>query len=265
MKAVYLLLAALAALAYALWEPFLLTVNETTVASPGVPEGFSGKRIAYASDIHCGVFYSTGRVRGLVDRIMSLEPDLIFLGGDYVTGDGGNIQSCVGELGRLRAPFGVYAVLGNHDNWADKDKTVKALLGAGMTVLDNRGARVAPGVWVGGVGDLWTETADVEAATEDASDGDYVILLSHNPRAIEEADTASIDLMLSGHTHGGQILPGRLLSPYLPGRLRQTMTSGRYTVNGTEVIVSKGVGTVFAPVRFMVKPEVNLITLERTP
>ena len=268
MKAKYLLLAALtvlAALAYALIEPYLLTVNETTITSPGIPSGYNGKKIAYASDIHCGMYYSTGRVGSLVDRIMSLKPDAILLGGDYVTGSRTNIRPCVRELSRLRAPQGVYAVLGNHDNWADKEESIKALEEAGITVLDNRGARLAPGVWVGGVGDLWTEEQDTDAATNGASAGDYVILLSHNPRITEETDTSNIDLILSGHTHGSQILPVRLISAYLPGRLGQPMTSGLYKVNDTTILVSNGVGTVFIPLRFMVKPEINIITLERKP
>jgi uncharacterized protein len=261
MRKSHLLLAVAAVLCYSLLEPFLLEVDETAVEG-GIPAWLEGRRMAYVSDIHCGPYYSTEREAALVGMVNGLGADIIFLGGDYILMDRGMIGPCVRELGRLRAPLGVYAVLGNHDNWVGRDETLDALAEANITVLSNRGVRPGPGLWVGGVGDLWTEPADAEAALDGSAEADYRILLSHNPRIVEEGPAAA-DLILSGHTHGGQLLPVRLIAPYLPGRLRQKMVSGGYRAGNATVLVSDGVGTVFFPLRFLVKPEINVITLKR--
>ncbi|MFH1055900.1 MAG: metallophosphoesterase [Candidatus Altiarchaeota archaeon] len=251
-------------LAYSLIEPYFVQVNEVEFVSPHLPREFDGVRIVFASDIHCGQFFSTGRLKELVGLIDSLKPDMVLLGGDYVLGGAGYIPECVRELKSLHAPLGVFAVLGNHDNWAGAELTKSSLEDAGITVLDNKAMWVTQGgarIKVGGVGDLWTESQNISPTIGDTKEGDFIILMSHNPAYADEVKDLDIGLIVSGHTHGGQILPVTLLAPHLPSRLRQKYVAGVFDVGGSRLIVTKGVGMVFVPVRFLVRPEVVVITL----
>ena len=253
-------------LVYSLIEPYLVRVNDVTISDSRVPQKFVGRRIAYLSDIHCGPFLSVERVRQVVDLTNAQKPDIILLGGDYVLGGKGLIRPCVGELAHLQAPLGVYAVLGNHDNWAGHDESVKALEDSGIKVLDNSGVWVAQDdgrIRLAGVGDLWTESSDLKPALGEATAKDYILLLSHNPQYEERADVSGISLVLSGHTHGGQILPVRLLAPYLPSMLHQRYVAGLYEKGGTRIFVTNGIGMTFLPVRFMSRPEIVIVTLRK--
>ena len=250
---------------WSLTEPYLIQVDNITVADKGIPKSFNGKRIVYISDMHCGWTFSTDRVESLVNRVNILKPDIIILGGDYIWGRSGNIGECTQPYANLKAPLGLYAVLGNHDNWADRLKTIESLKSAQAVVLDNDARWIESGgsrIHIGGVGDLWTEEQDIAPTLDGVGADDYVILVSHNPMYVKRLPDDSVDLMLSGHTHGGQIILMRLFAPYLPSRLRQTYMSGVYSVDGTELIVSNGIGTVFAPVRFMAPPQITVITLK---
>ncbi|MFH0861459.1 MAG: metallophosphoesterase [Candidatus Altiarchaeota archaeon] len=256
---------ALLLIAYALVEPYLLRVYDVVVSDSKVPESFRGKRIAFLSDIHCGRFLSTDRVGGIVDLTNGLNPDMVLLGGDFIYGGVDDIDPCISVLGGLKAPMGVFAVLGNHDNWAGAGQTNKALEAAGIRVLDNEAVWVGSGgsrLKVGGVGDMWTESQDLNPTLENTSKDDFVLLLSHNPQYADRIGADRVSLMLSGHTHGGQIFPFRLITPYLASRFSQRYPSGVYELNNTKLIVTNGIGTVFIPLRFMTRPEIVLITLE---
>ena len=266
MKSTTVILAILSIVAlWSLTEPYLIQVDNITVADKGIPKSFDSKRIVYISDMHCGFTFTSERVKNLVDKVNSLKPDIIILGGDYIWGRSGNIGECTQPYANLKAPFGLYAVLGNHDNWVDRLKTIESLKSAQAVVLDNDARWVESGgsrIRIGGVGDLWTEEQDIAPTLDGVGADDYVILVSHNPMYVNSLPEDSVDLMLSGHTHGGQIIFTGLIVPFLPGRLRGTYMSGVYSVNGTELIVSNGIGTVFAPVRFMVRPQIMVITLK---
>jgi predicted MPP superfamily phosphohydrolase len=282
---------ALLCLAWAFIEPYMLRVNRMDIVDEDIPASFDGVRVVFASDMHCGDLYSPARMGELVGLINSLKPDIILLGGDYTYSlmdddNPANIGPCIREFSNLSAPLGVYAVLGSHDNWADPELSRKALADAGVKVLDNKaewivfnGSRIRIGGvgdvdkkanWVsfkdgrikmGGVSDLWNGTQDITPTVEDAKEGDFVILLSHNPLFAERLNSSKVDLVLSGHTHGGQItffgwLPAWVLRlkgyPYL---------KGVYDLGYTRLIVTTGIGTDGLPVRFFARPEVMLLTL----
>lgn len=251
--------------AYSLVEPYLVRVNEVVVSDADVPEGFNGKKIAFVSDVHCGKLFSPDRVRSVVSLTNALEPDVIVLGGDYVFLAGEDIGECMSALGGLSAPLGVYAVFGNHDAWENIPFMRKTCEEYWIKFIDNKGVWVGSDgarIRLGGVGDLWTNTQNLSATTNPVAEEDFVVLLSHNPQYADELNTSLVDLLLSGHTHGGQILPLRLIAPYMSGRLKQTFISGVYETEKTKIIVSNGVGTVFLPIRFMSRPEVVLVTLK---
>jgi predicted MPP superfamily phosphohydrolase len=252
---------------YSLIEPLLLVVNEIAIPDPRIPSGFSGKRIAFLSDIHCGRFLSAARLGEIVAEVNRQRPDMIVLGGDYITGSRQNIKPCIEGLGALKAPLGVYAVLGNHDNWADPTLATESLRQAGITVLDNEarwayvnGSRLR----IGGVGDLWSATQDIGPTMQNATDGEYIILVTHNPQYAKLLDTDRIGLMLAGHTHGGQLLPVSLIMPYLPSRFGQRYINGRYRSGNATIIVTSGIGTVFVPARLLVRPQIVILRMQKT-
>ena len=261
-------------------EPRLLLVREVTVTSPDLPPEFDGVRVAFLTDIHRGPAFSEERVREVVEKTNALAPDLVLLGGDYVSSDQSYIPSGIGPLVGLKARLGKFAVLGNHDYWYSAPKTRAALAGAGIEDVENRGEWVgAPGkgrgesgpegpshnprIRIAGVGDLWEATQDLPAALADAKPGDFVILLSHNPDFAMRLPEGSVDLMLSGHTHGGQVTLFGLWAPVLPIEGGQRLRSGVIQQGATTIIVSRGIGLIAPHVRFCCPPEIVVVTLRR--
>ncbi len=244
----------------------MVGVNELEFKSDNLPQDFKGKRIVFISDMHCGLYFSVERVREVVEGVNALNPDIVLLGGDYTTRGGDSLGECIDTFSGINAPLGVYGVLGNHDNWGERENTLKFLGEAGVSVLENRGVWVQSGnsrIRVGGVSDLWTGKPDIEPVLDGVEADDFVILLSHNPQYVKEISYRGVDLVLAGHTHGGQMLPMRFLAPYLPSRLKQEYVFGWHDVGDTRLFVTNGLGTVFFPLRFMAPPEIVLLKLSR--
>lgn len=253
--------------AYAFAEPHWLRVHRLTIADADVPPAFSGVRIAFLSDIHHGPFFSIERVGRVVDLVNRLQPDVILLGGDYVHRDARFIAPVFAELARLRAPLGMFAVAGNHDHWEGIDLTRREMAKAGIVNLDNRAVWVTIGgdrIRIGGVGDLWEDRQDLAPTLDGVHESDFEILLSHNPDFAERLPTRDIDLMLSGHTHGGQVTLFGLWAAAVPSAYGQRYRSGFVRTGHTLVYVTTGVGAITPPVRFCAWPEVVLMTLERS-
>ena len=261
------LIGALVTLLYAsVIEPRWLIVREVEILDSDIPPSFDGKRIAFLTDMHHGPYFSLRRVKSLVDRTNALQPDLILMGGDYVYLGAQYIGPCFAELARLDAPCGKFGVLGNHDHWNDARLTRQGMRAAGITVLDNRAEWIAVGeerIRVGGVGDLWEDSQHLSATTSGVKDEDLAILLSHNPDYVESIHTAAVDLVLSGHTHGGQVTVFGLWAPITNSDFGQKYRSGVVRTPSTTAIVSNGVGTVTPPLRFGARPEIILIHLRR--
>jgi len=217
----------------------------------------SGLRIGLLTDVHRGQWVSHADVDEAVQVLLAERPDLIVLGGDYVTwGDHRFIRAAAEALAPLSAPHGVFAVLGNHDD--DRDTTA-ALGSHGIEVLrDARTRRIIRGepLELAGIR-FWTHrVGDIEAVVRGAQG--TTVLLAHDPRRVTEAATLGIPAVLSGHTHGGQVvLPviGAVAAqkfPVLAGLARQRHTS---------LFVSRGIGTVYVPVRLNCPPDVAIVTL----
>jgi predicted MPP superfamily phosphohydrolase len=278
-------------LAYGFVESHRIEVKRYTVTSPDVPAGFDGTRVVLLTDIHRGAFFSQDRVRRLVERVNALRPDLVVLGGDYVYANTDYEASCFAELARLQAPLGRFAVLGNHDygeyradggggsssgtsdgtrpgGATDPSPAIEAIRGAGITLLDNRAVWVEKAgrrIRVGGVGDYQEDTPDLAPTVEGTSAGDFVLLVSHNPDYAEELPIGAVDLVLSGHTHGGQVTFFGLWAPSLPSEYGQKYRTGLVVTEATTVIVSNGIGTIFPPIRFFARPQIVEITLRSGP
>ena len=168
------------------------------------------------------------------------------------------------ELKRLRAPLGVYAVLGNHDWWFDGERVTRALRGAGLGVLENQAVRIERGggaFWLAGIADLWTRTPDVHGTLRQVSTDDPVLMFTHNPD-IFPGVPPRVSLTLAGHTHGGQVNLPLLGRPVVPSRFGQRYAFGHVVERGRHLFVRGGVGTSIIPVRFRVPPEVVILNLE---
>ena len=250
------------------WGTRRLRVADAAVAIRDLPEAFHGLRIAHLSDFHRGRWVSAAQVRQAGDLARSLSPDLVVLTGDLVTGSAAYAWSCVDALGRIPSPLGTFAVLGNHDWWTDRAVVRRALERIDAHVLSNDAVRLTVNgspVWLLGVEDMWSSGFSLAKAVYAAGDNRPRILLCHNPDVIATAASWGIDLVLSGHTHGGQVcLPvfGPLILPIRSGK---RFASGTKRVGPTTIHVTRGVGVVVPPVRINCPPEVSLVTLEPAP
>jgi predicted MPP superfamily phosphohydrolase len=254
----------LAGLGYASLEPYWIRVTRLTVALPRLPAAFVGKTVALLTDPHHGPFNSLPFIRSIVDRTNALAPDLIALGGDFIHGHGRPfIKPCLQALGQLRAPLGVFAVAGNHDHWHGVQAVRHAIRDNGIVDVTNVGHWIQLGgsrLRIGGVDDFWEGTQDLDSALGDAADDDACLLLCHNPDYVETLTDPRVGLVLSGHMHGGQIvIPG--VGPCIPSRYGLKYLQGLVRTRYTQVFVSRGLGTVAAPLRFRARPEINLLIL----
>jgi predicted MPP superfamily phosphohydrolase len=254
----------LALLAYALVEPFLLRVREVTIADPDLPADFDDLRIAFLADFHCAWFFPPSRVSGVVRRANDLQADLVVLGGDYVNTGTEYVAPCFAELAELRAPLGVYAVLGNHDHWGAAQAVRDAVRDSGFTLVENAGVWLERGdarVRVGGVADMWEGVPRLGPAIHGVSEADFVLLVSHNPDFAEELRTDLVDVTLAAHTHGGQVTLFGLWAPLVNSKYGQKYRSGVVAAPRTMVVMTNGAGG--APLRFCARPEIVLVTLRR--
>jgi uncharacterized protein len=250
--------------AYGLFESGWVRIDRQTLPLARLPKSFDGFQIAFLADIHHGPFTSLDYVSSVVRTTLILGPDLIVLGGDYSLKDRKYIRPCLDVLGALTAPYGVYGVLGNHDYWHGVADSRAGLKAAHVEELTNGGVWVRRGsdrFRLAGVDDLWTGRADVTAALGDATREDACLLVSHNPDLAEVLRDPRVGLMLSGHTHGGQVVfPSG--APFVPSRYGQKYLRGLVQAPETLVYVSRGLGTSGVPVRIASRPEINLITLK---
>lgn len=283
---------------YALAEPFRHAVTRYALSPPGWPPGLH-LRLVVIADVHAVDPWMTAeRIAGIVATANSLAPDAILLLGDYVVGYRlGRFGRPVAHiewaaaLGRLEAPLGVHAVLGNHDWWEDaelqrrrKGPTAagRALEAAGIPVYENRAVRLSKQgrpFWIAGLGDQWAfwprpeaydlfrrqgkrdyeGVHDLPVTLSQVTDDAPVILMAHEPDIFPEVP-ARVALTLSGHTHGGQVrLAG--FAPIVPSKFGRRYTYGHITEGGRHLIVSGGLGMSGLPVRFGSPPEIVVVEL----
>ena len=241
------------------FERHQVGVTQAALPVSGLPSALDGLRIGLLTDIHHSQTVSASAVTRAVDLVMAQHPDLIVLGGVYVTfGDRIFVGPVAELLGPLRAPQGVFAILGNHDD--DRDMPA-ALSRHHIEVLkDARTRLVVRGEALGLAGvRFWTRRPE-EIARVLRKAAETVVLLAHDPRRLTEASALNVPAVLSGHTHGGQVV--------LPGvgavvRRRFPVLAGLGSRENTSIFVSRGIGTVYVPVRINCPPEVAIITLTR--
>ena len=242
-----------------LYERHHIEVTRAAIDFQGLPDALEGLKIGLLSDTHRSQTVSHELIDAAVQAVLREQPDIVVLGGDYVTwGDRRYVQPAADALAPLTAPHGVFAVLGNHDD--DRDMPA-ALTARGFAVLrDQRTQLTVRGEKLDFIGvRYWTRRlAEVEEIARGASPN--MIMLAHTPIRLYEASELRIPVMLSGHTHGGQIvLPA--IGPVAARRFPIIWGLGRR--KSTSAFVTRGVGTVYVPVRVNCPPEVAILTLRR--
>jgi predicted MPP superfamily phosphohydrolase len=238
-----------------------LSLTEGDVEVAGLPLPFDGLRVLVVTDPHAGPFVSVRDLGEAFERLMQLAPDLVLVVGDLITARTVELTGFVDAYRRLSAPHGVFAVLGNHDYYSGEPRRVAAGIEAlGFRLLHNDSFALERGgatLSLAGVDDLLMGRPDLDAAL--AGTRPPVVLLSHNPDLFFDAARRGVALTLSGHTHAGQIrVPGL---PVIVRQSRFRLDEGRFRHRDSELIVSRGLGTVGLPLRLACPPEALLLTL----
>jgi predicted MPP superfamily phosphohydrolase len=256
---------ALATASYGLYEASWAEITRPELVIPRLPTAFDETTIAFLADIHHGPFTNLEYLAAIVRTTLTLRPDLIVLGGDYSLKDTKYIRPCFDILAGLTAPLGVYGVLGNHDYWHGVDETREGFKSAKVKELTNCGIWLCRGgsrFRLAGVDDLWMGQVNMGEALGDARPEDACLVVSHNPDVAEKLRDDRVGLMISGHTHGGQVVFPNGEAPFVPSQYGQKYLQGVCHAPATTVYVSRGLGCTSVPVRFGSRPELTLITLK---
>ena len=238
----------------------IIEYKEVAFQSANIPSEISGYRIAFIADPH---HISEERLQSVVDELNGRDLDLAILGGDF-SSDMALMRRHIEILSHIETRDGIFGVEGNHDNHRFLFAEMEA---HGMVPLSNSGFLIRENFFLAGVEDLWNRNPDISEAIKNAQPDDFVLLISHNPDVTMQQDMSGVDLVLSGHTHGGQITFFGIWAPYLT--LRSTISDyGQHfrsgwaqSSEGVPVFVSNGVGE-YLP-RVFARPQVILLTLER--
>ncbi len=247
-------------------EPGRLVTREVRME---IPHWTGEMRIAVVSDIHTGSAHNgIDKIERLVTRINEEKPEMVVICGDFVIGGPRSMklpgfvepEVTAKVLKKIQAPLGVYTVLGNHDWWHNGPQVERALRAEGLTVLENQAVEIpaAHPFWLGGIADLWTRQPDVAGTLDQVTNDEPVVLFAHNPDIFPDVPP-SVSLTLGAHTHGGQVnVPfwGPVIKTSEYGYNR-----GPYVVDGRHLFVTTGIGTSIIGVRFLVPPELVMMTL----
>ena len=267
-----------AACAYGmLYERNEIETTRQRIVLDRLPKAFDGFRIAQLSDIHIGPFMTAQDIRKYAAMVNPLKPDLVALTGDFVTWEGSPQGAVVEALSALKAPFGIFGCLGNHEHWAHVEDSITRLFAErGARMLRQQNAAIESG------GErLNLIGVDYETRAPFGPPGDGVvsqylkgveklmlpdtanILLSHNPNTFDRAAELGIDLSLAGHTHGGQVTLEYIAPGLSPARLITAYVRGWFQKGNSQLYVNRGIGTIFSPVRFGCPPEITVYELKR--
>ena len=246
-------------------ERCAIQTNTYRISVPNLPSAFAGFRIVHLTDIHHGVLTPLSLVQSVVRRANRIRRDITVCTGDFVhaRNTAAEIDAVWPVINTLDAPAGVYSVLGNHDHWADARRSRECLQRSGqdvshrVAVIERNGSRI----WLVGAGDLWEDHRNLDRELKDVPQSECRIVLAHNPDTADTAFTSRVDLMISGHTHGGQVcLPwaGPLV---LPVQNKNYSSGLKQSLRGSSVFISRGIGWAVYPVRFNCYPEIAVLEL----
>jgi uncharacterized protein len=241
-------------------------VSRVEVKVTDLPGEFNGLTIAQLSDIHHGPYTGLEYISECAEIVNRMNPDVVALTGDFTFGGKRYIEPCVEALKALKARVGVYAVLGNHDYYVGAGDVGRALKNGGFDLLVDAKDRIELGgskLWLLGVDDLLYGRTDINRLVRGLPEEEPRIALSHNPDFIEEfaIKKKHIDLMISGHTHGGQIRFPLIGAPHISSEYGQRYAVGLNRKGAMQVYTTRGIGTILLPARLNCPPEIVLFTL----
>ncbi|MBY0120888.1 metallophosphoesterase [Bacillus sp. S/N-304-OC-R1] len=251
-------------------EPRLLDINKYSIENNSIPKSFHHFKIVQFSDTHLGFQYDETQLLSLIQKINNYKPDIIFFTGDLMDAPNkykkGNLV--VPMLKSLKAPFGKFAIYGNHDHGGYGSDIYRSMMEkAEFTLLQNANQQIkfldGSSIYIIGIDDAMLGQPDISKALEGVPENSFKILLSHAPDLADQASKFNIQFQLSGHSHGGQIkIPfiGALVKPPFAEKYHE----GFYTVGNTPMTlyVNRGIGTTRLPFRFLSKPELTIFTLK---
>jgi predicted MPP superfamily phosphohydrolase len=245
--------------------------SDIPVPIANLPEEFEGFTIAFVSDIHSSVFMTRETMKGYASVINAMKSDCIIIAGDFVNSMAEEVYPFAEAFSELKAPFGVYGVLGNHDYYTRNVELVaREVVAGGIKLLVNDRVDFQKGgakIHLMGVDDTGNRRRAAQLFDQVARgtfEGTPKILMCHRPYYFEEAARRSFDLTLAGHTHGGQIVLARIGNEVIaPARMASPYVAGLYSIGSSRMYVSRGIGTVGIPVRINCPPEITKIRLVR--
>jgi len=256
-----------------------IEITKRTFAIEHLSPAFEGKTITFLSDIHAGPFMDLEELKRIVGLVNGLGSDMIVIPGDFVTSQANEVDPFAEAMSGLKAPLGVFACTGNHDYYAGVDLVSRGVEESGITLLRNENASVTVNgqkLYLIGVDDDDAKTVahyvegkpapHIEAAWSGVPSNAPTILLCHKPYMFEDFARMNVGLMLAGHTHGGQIVLGRIGRTVLAfSSLASEYVEGTYVPQDrqskTQMYVSRGIGVVGVPIRINCPPEITQITL----
>jgi len=248
---------------YSISESEGIGTNPFTVCLERLPSEFNGLRIALLTDLHHGYFITREHIDRAVQLTISLKPDLILLAGDFIHNDPAYIAPVMAELGKLRAPLGVFAVQGNRDIKINRMMTSQELAKNDIHEITNRGCWIQKGnsrFWLCGLDDCTLGRPDFAGALKGFSGDGPILALTHSPHLADSIGGMNISLLMCGHTHGGQLNLPLIGRPFIPKGC-ENYPCGLIQGPHSKVFVSVGVGSVFPAMRLGCPPEVALLTL----
>jgi predicted MPP superfamily phosphohydrolase len=233
---------------------------------PDLDEAFDGYRIAFLTDTHVASFVRRQFYKTIHERVQAFDPDAIFLGGDFVSFNRHIALLEQVMIAPLRARDGIFAVLGNHDYWAGGRQVADVLTDHGVQIVINRSVMLRRGsatLPVVGIDEVYRGTPDVNAAFEGVDPSRPCLGLSHHPDIIGKLRGRRIDLLVCGHTHGGQIRLPFFGALVVPSKYEGRYAAGFHRVKDVLMYVSRGIGAI-PPIRILCKPEVATFVLRRS-
>lgn len=245
-------------------------VNEKIVHIPGLPAAFSGYAIGLVTDVHSSLYMTEEEMRAYTKILNGMGTDMILVGGDLVNGMAEEIDPFAEAFSGLRAPDGVYGVLGNHDFYTrEPDRVSRTATEAGVRILRDESLVLRRGdahLTLLGVDDAGTAAQTIQKIRQAAVGAPRTgtrLLLCHRPYFFSQAAAEGVDLMLSGHTHGGQVVLGQIAGvAFTPAAMASPYLAGLYADGAAQMYVSRGIGTVGVPVRVNCPPELTRIVLK---
>ncbi len=247
-------------------EPYWFDVKKIDIKLPRLPEAFKKFHIVHISDFHLGFHFKARHIAKMADKIQKLNPDMIVFTGDLVNSHRSlkTVIKSIPYLNKIKAPCGKFAILGNHDYLESIDTISELLRKSGFELLINEKKMIKKEndeLYLAGLDDYLRGEADIEKTLNGIPLDRFTLLLAHEPDYFKVSSKFPVDLQLSGHSHGGQVLMP-LFGPIITSKMGRKYHSGLYETENKFLYTNRGMGTTHLPFRFFCRPEITSITLK---